>query len=210
MSEAIATAPEGDSTTAAAAATAKKKTVYTLIKMTDGREVQFPGDTKAVTTLLKADGSDAEEQADVAGIRFDFRNGETLTATAEDAAKWGLTTRFVVHGLSQKIRDNYASVKEVDDAWEATNQLLMQLTKGTWSERATGEAGAGVLLRALVETTGQTPEDVRNILASLSASEKIFLRNSDELRPIITRLEAQRAGAVDKATVLGKFGLKAA
>jgi hypothetical protein len=197
-------------TSTAAATAAKKKTVYTAIKMTDGREVQFPGDTKAVTALLRADGSEAEEQSEVVGIRFDFRNGETMTATAADAEKWGLTTRFVVHGLSQKIRDNYASVKEVDDAWEATNQLLMQLTKGTWSERATGEAGAGVLLRALVEVTGQTPEDVRNTLSTMSASEKIFLRNSDELRPIITRLEAQRAGAVDKSAVLAKFNLKAA
>lgn len=185
--------------------TKKKETVYTPVTMGDGRVVQFPGETKAVVDLIEKDGG-------VAGARWDFRNGETRAISLDDVTSWGLSARYLIHGIVQKHRDVYASDKDVDDSVESFDELLLQTRKGVWSERAAGGGGPGgsVLRRALVEATGLSSDKVREMLSGLTTKEKGILRGSDELRPIIQRLEASKVSAADTASVLAKVGLKAA
>jgi hypothetical protein len=186
----------------------KKQTVYTPVTMGDGRVVQFPGETKAVTSLLKADGLDSEG-AEVDSVRWDFRNGETRKVSLSDIETWGLTKRFTIHGATQKLRDCYASEDAVDDCVENFDELSLQLRKGVWSERAAGGGpGGSVLRRALVEATGKTADEVRELLSGLTPKEKLILRNTDELRPIIQRIEAAKVSVQDTSSVLSKVGLQ--
>lgn len=194
--EQAAATPEAD---------AKKKTVYIDVVMSDGRTVKFPENTKVKKEVLQ------DEKGVPTGVRFDFANGKTETITTEDAIKWGLYERYAVHGISQKHGDSYASKDSVDDCYETFKETQLQCSQGKWTEGGGGGgAGASVLLRALVEATGQPEEAVRATLSTLSQKEKLVLRGDPQLQPIIQRLEAEKAGGVDRAAVAAKFGLKAA
>ena len=183
----------------------KSKTVYVDVVMKDGRTVKFPESTKAKKEILETEGK-------VTGVRFDFNNGETFTVTLDDIVQWNLLERFALHGVSQKLGDSYASQKDVGDAVEAFISTLNQVKSGKWSEGGEGGGGAGlsILVKALVEATGQTVEAVRATLDTLSQKEKLVLRADPALQPIIQRLEAEKVGGVDRAAVAAKFGLKAA
>lgn len=190
----------------------KSKTVYVPVTMkspnADGtpRVVQFPEKTKVKKEVLV----DAEGKS--IGVRFDFSNGDTESVMNSDIEAAGLTSRFVAHGISQKFGDSYASAENVDDCYESFKEVHIQILAGKWSEGGggTGGGGSSVLLKALVEATGQTIDAVRATLATLSQKEKLVLRGEPTLQPIIQRLEAEKAGGVDRGAVAAKFGLKAA
>lgn len=77
----------------------------------------------------------AEDQS---GVVFTFANGHVLTAVANDLPET-VRTRLMLHGLSQKIGDSYASVKGiVDDAIENAESVYELLKNGEWSDRAEG------------------------------------------------------------------------
>jgi hypothetical protein len=56
-------------------------------------------------------------------------------------------------------------------------------------------AARSVVAKALVEATGKSPQQVKEFLKTKTWAQKIALRNSPELRPIIERLEAEKARA---------------
>lgn len=201
---------EGQATAAPAAK--KKETVYIDVTMKqpnpDGtpRVVKFPESTKAKKEVLE------DAQGKPIGVRFDFASGDSDTITLEDLVAWGLFERSAVHGISQKGGDSYAGDKDAADAYESYMEVRTQIASGKWTEGGVGGAGAGssILLKALVEATGQTIEAVRTTLATLSQKEKLVLRGDPTLAPIIQRLEAEKVGGVNRADVAAKFGLKAA
>lgn len=198
------------------AAAGKKKTVYIdvtmkgqTVKDAEGKDiprvVSFPENTKVKKEVL------FDSAGKATGVRFDFANGESDTTSLEDLVKWGLFERSAAHGISQKLGDSYASKDSVDDCQETYMETKLQLSQGKWAEgREGGGAGSSVLLKALVEATGQTPEAVRATLATLSPKEKLVLRAEPQLQPIIQRLEAEKAGGVDRGAVAAKFGLVSA
>ena len=72
-----------------------------------------------------------------------------------------------------------------------------------------------MLVTALVEVTGKAIEIVKEFLVEKSAAEKTALRNSDKVRPIIARLQEEKAAkkaekegeaGIDTDAMLGELG----
>lgn len=159
------------------------------VKMQDGRSVDFVGKRKLLKESIFADGAAPK-------VRLDFRNGETRTFEVPQ----GLLAKFAAHGAEQKLGDETAGMEDVDDMVIGVDELIDRLNKGEWSTRreGSGAAGTSVLLRALVELSGKTPEAIKTFLTGKSQAEKLALRNSAKLKPIVDRLEAEKVSKASK------------
>src|SRR5262245_15476971 len=174
-----------------------KKTEVETVKMTDGRAVDFPGKKRMDKSPLE-DGR--------LGIRIDFRNGQTR----DFPMNLDLKDRFAVHGMEQKYGDETAGLEDIDDMIEAVDELHDRLfNAGDWSTKreASGFAGTSILLKALVEVTGRTVEYVRTWLKDKSQAQKMALRLDDKVRPVVERLEKEKASGgkepIDTKALLG-------
>lgn len=175
------------------------------VVLEDGRTAQFNKKQKLIkTSTIGEDGS--------VSVRLDFVNGAVRNFTIPTE----LLARFAAHGAEQKLGDAIAGETEIADAVLSVDDLIGRLSAGEWNIRreAGAFAGTSILIRALVEASGKEVEDVKAFLANKSQAEKIALRRSDKLRPIIERLEAEKAknskSAVDTDSLLGELGLDAA
>jgi hypothetical protein len=161
---------------------ASKKAVET-VEMQDKRKVDFVGKRK----LLKETIIDG----DMVAVRLDFRNGETRIFKIPD----GLLFKFAGHGGQQKLGDECAGIDDVDDMTLAVDDLISRLEKGEWTQKreGTGFGGMSILLRALMELSGKTAEQVKEFLTGKSQTEKMALRNSAKVKPIVEKLEVEKA-----------------
>lgn len=178
---------------------AKVETVIETVTMEDGRIVEFAGKRK----LLKS--SSVTPEGKVA-VRLDFRNGATRLFTVPD----NLTAKFAAHGAEQKLGDEIAGLDDTEDCVMAIDELIDRLYNGEWGikREANGMAGTSVLARALVELTGKTREQIKDFLAGKSQAEKVALRNSAKVKPIVERIEsekAQKGSKVDTDALLGEL-----
>lgn len=179
--------------------TAKKAAAaIETVTMTDGRIVDFVGKRKMLKESFVKDG--------VVSVRFDFRNKETRTFAVPSA----LLNKFAAHGAEQKIGDETAGLEDVDDAVIAVDALIERLNAGEWGVKreSNGMAGTSILARALVELKGVSIDKVKAFLSGKNAAQKVALRESAELKPIITRLEAEKAkkgSTVDTTALLGEL-----
>lgn len=169
------------------------------VTMTDGRIVDFAGKRK----LLKESSVTAEGKVQV---RLDFRNGETRLFTIPDS----LQSKFAAHGAEQKLGDEIAGLEDVGDCVLAVDELIDRLYNGEWGVKreANGMAGTSTLLKALVEHTGKTVEQIKTFLAGKSQAEKVALRNNPKIKPIVQRIEDEKAAKktnVDTDALLGEL-----
>ena len=185
-------------------AEATKSTVEKIpVTMTDGRTVEFNKKQKLIKT------STINEDTGVITTVLDFVNGETRTFTAPGS----LVLRFAAHGIEQKLGDAIAGENDIADAVLSVDDLIKRLEAGEWNmTRSAGAfSGTSILLQALVEASGKTTEEVKAYLSTKSQAEKLALRRSDKVRPIIERLEAAKASksktSVDTDALLGELGL---
>lgn len=185
-----------------AATTAKAKTEKTAIQMTDGRIVEFTAKQK----LSKE--SFINTEAGTASVRLDFRNGQTRTFDIPSS----MLLQFAAHGAEQKLGDAIAGEKDLDDAVVSVDDLIARLNQGQWvAQRAAGGfSGASVLIQALVEVTGKSVEEIKTWLEPKSQAEKLALRRSDRLKPVVERIEAEKAKnsktpAVDTDALFGEL-----
>lgn len=174
----------------------KPETQIEAVTMSDGRVVDFVGKKR----LLKESFVTAEGKVQV---RLDFRNGQTRLFTIPDA----LLFKFAAHGAEQKLGDEIAGLKgeggkeaDIDDCVLAMDELIDRLYNGEWSMKreTNGLAGTSVLLRALVEHTGKSVEQIKAFLKPKTAAEKAALRNNPKIKPIIERIEAEKANKASK------------
>ena len=56
-----------------------------------------------------------------------------------------------------------------------------------------GMAGTSVLVRALCELKGKSVEEIKTFLADKSQADKVALRNNTKVKPIVDRIEAEKA-----------------
>lgn len=178
---------------------AKPETTVETVTLTDGRVVDFAGKRK----LLKESSVNADGKVQV---RLDFRNGETRLFTLPD----NLLAKFAAHGAEQKLGDEIAGLNDVEDCVLAVDELIDRLYNGEWSVKreASGMAGTSVLVRALVEHTGKTVEQIKQFLSGKSQAEKVALRNNPKIKPIVERIEAEKASKkanVDTDAMLGEL-----
>lgn len=184
---------------------AKKEPVITTVTMDDGRVVEFTGKRK----LLKSSQVSPEGAIQT---RLDFINGETRLFTIPDS----LLAKFASHGAEQKLGDEIAGVEDVEDAVLAIDDLMERLSKGEWgvARDKSGLAGASILLRALVETTGKSVEEIKAFLKDKTAAQKAALRVNPKVKPVVDRLEAEKAAkqakkgdSIDTDALLGSLGV---
>ena len=169
------------------------------VTMTDGRVVEFAGKRKMLKEIIV-------NGAGKVAVRFDFRNGEVLTCNVPSQH----FDYAAGHGYAQKLGDQVAGLKteagtpaDEDDMFLEIESLNDRLTKeADWNQvrEGGGFAGTSVLMRAMVEYTGKTVEDIKAFLSGKSQAEKIALRNSTRpnkagttLKSIVERLEAEKA-----------------
>ena len=177
----------------------KTETQVETVTMTDARVVDFAGKRK----LLKESSVNADGKVQV---RLDFRNGETRLFSIPDA----LLNKFAAHGAEQKLGDEIAGLTDTEDCVLAVDELIDRLYSGEWSVKreANGMAGTSVLVRALVEHTGKPVEQIKQFLSGKSQAEKVALRNNPKIKPIVERIEAERASKkanVDTDAMLGEL-----
>ena len=177
----------------------KVETAVETVTMQDGRIADFAGKRK----LLKESIQTPEGKVQV---RLDFRNGETRTFTVPDS----LLAKFAAHGAEQKLGDEIAGLADVDDCVIAIDELIDRLYNGEWSVKreANGMAGTSVLVRALVEHTGKTVEQIKTFLSGKTQAERVALRNNPKVKPIVERIEAEKASKgskVDTDALLGEL-----
>lgn len=180
--------------------TAKAKAEEVDVAMTDGRIVTFAGKRKMLKESFVKDG--------VVHVRLDIRNGETRTF----AVPASLTNKFIAHGAEQKLGDEIAGLDDLDDITMAIDGLTSRLANGEWSvaRESGGMAGTSILARALAEAKGLTMDVVKAFLAKKSQAEKVALRANPTIKPIVERLEAEKAAkgkgaAVDTDALLGEL-----
>jgi hypothetical protein len=158
------------------------------VKMEDGREVEFVGKRRMLKeSLFDSNGHPS--------VRLDFRNGKSILFRIPEET----LAKFAAHGAEQKLGDEGAGYKEeeLDDQYLAIEGLAKRLEKGEWNVKREGGsmAGTSILMKALKEFSGgsRTDEQIKEFLAGKSQAEKLALRNSHKIKPIIQRLEEERA-----------------
>lgn len=178
---------------------AKVETVIETVTLEDGRIVEFAGKRKLLkTSTITPEGKVA--------VRMDFRNGQTRTFTVPD----NMLTKFAAHGAEQKLGDEIAGLDDTDDCVLAVDELIDRLYNGEWGikREANGMAGTSVLARALCELTGKTREQIKDFLGKKTQAEKVALRNSAKVKPIVDRIESEkvsRKSSVDTDAMLGEL-----
>ena len=177
----------------------KVETAVETVTMQDGRIVEFAGKRKLLKESLQSPEGKVQ-------VRLDFRNGETRLFTLPD----NLLAKFAAHGAEQKLGDEIAGLADVDDCVIAIDELIDRLYNGEWSVKreANGMAGTSVLVRALVEHTGKTVEQIKTFLSGKTQAEKVALRNNPKVKPIVERIEAEKASKgskVDTDALLGEL-----
>lgn len=169
----------------------KQETTVETVKMDDERLVEFAGKRQLLKeSFIGEDGA--------VRVRLDFRNGETRTF----AIPQGLMAKFAAHGAEQKLGDEIAGLKkedgseaDIDDKVLAIDDLIERLNAGEWSTKrdSNGMAGTSVLIRALVEVFGKPVEAIKTFLKDKTQAEKIALRNNPKIKPVVEKLEAEKA-----------------
>jgi len=172
------------------------------IQMDDGRTITF-GEKQRIRKDYSAKGNNIS-------CVIDFDNGKTIEVLmplgnlaeiaaggGEDAALAQVTINLAGHGLSQKLGDAAAGAESTDDAFEAILEVAARLNKGEWT-KAKGEGGGSAkgsseLVQALVKVLGHPLDTIRQMMANLSAGEKMGLRRLPQVAAEIEAIRAARA-----------------
>lgn len=200
---------------------AQEKAEIQQVQMQDGRTVGFAGRRKVLketlidSSKIVVDGDTLTASDGAVSVRMDFRNGETRVFPL----KASMLAQFAGHGAEQKYGDELATPKDKpmseDDMVLAVEELHDQLyNKGEWravSEGGGGFAGASIVVRALVEASGKSIEQVKAFLQkklddAKARGEKLsrnelyasFRDPSTKVGAIIRRLEEEKITANKK------------
>lgn len=205
------------------AASTKPATEVANVTMADGRVVAFAGKRRMIKDIL------TDQAAGTVAVRFDFRNGQTLTAVIPQHH----VLYAAGHGYSQKLGDEVAGAKNEDgtpaseeDMYLAVEALHQRLNESTdWNRVKSGEesvSGASIVLKAIMEVSGKSLAEVKAFIekkltdaaergqkltrAALYAS---FRNPTSKTGEVIARLEKEKlakAPAVDADALMSELG----
>lgn len=135
-------------------------------------------------------------------LKLSFANGEELTIHASLLSDQ-IRTDAMMHGLKQKLVDAAAISRNPDtgasatinDKYDAVREIYDRITSpdGTWNKirgDGSGMAGAGLLVRALVQLSGKTKDAIEQFLATKTKEQKQALMVDPKVAPIIAQLKA--------------------
>lgn len=183
---------------------AKKIPEVEKVTLTDGRIVDFVGRRKLIkNSKVNEDGSFS--------LELIYRNGQftTINVPAEHFLN------YAIHGASQKFGDTFNAEDDLDDAINAVEEMALRLAKGEWHvEREKGDGkGGSMLVQALVEALNVDRAKVQEFLLTKSVAHKRALMLTDEIKPIIDRIKAEKAAkakpkakeAIDTGSLLAEI-----
>lgn len=166
--------------------------------MTENTETRA---VKATKTFLAADGTSAKHASpDAVAVVFAFADGNQLVV--EPAAFNPTISRcLLLHGISQKIGDSYASAKDAAEAFETASALYEALAgeDGVWLQR--GESAgprASLLAEAMVRVVPDkypTLEAAVERLSTLTKEERAARAKIPAVAAAIETIKAERATA---------------
>lgn len=116
--------------------------------------------------------------------------------------------RTALHGISQKVGDNYANAKEVATEtgtdpvqWcrDQIDLMIGQLYTGKWNAVRTGGGGAGgratILVLAFAQVAGCSEDEAIEHVEGLDEKEQKELAKKPKVKAAILQIQAQRAVA---------------
>ena len=121
-------------------------------------------------------------------LTIKFANNSTLICNI-DLLSDEMRERLMMHGLSQKIGDSYASAESVEQACDNATTQWDGLLNGDWATRATG----GILAEALAQVSGKPVEECRAALRLLDDKKKRALQKDARILAAIAAIQAERA-----------------
>jgi hypothetical protein len=152
---------------------------------------------------------------------IEFGNGKNLVI---DPAHLSLNIRHAatLHGLKQKLVDAAAIARDtttglsatMEDKYNAVMEVYERITNAdspTWNKvREAGTGGGsganGVLLRALMQLTGKTKDEIEAFLDEKTKEQKAALRSNPKVATIIAELQrAKIADSIDTDELLGEL-----
>lgn len=166
------------------AATAKEKIPPEVVKMEDGKVLEFAGKKRVMQEVIKADESGIV-------VKANFRNGRVVITELAP----GLLYQAAAHGVKQKQGDEIANEKDLDDAILAYEELRDRLQKGEWNatmDAANSMAGTSSLLKAIVEVTGKSVAVVKEFLKGKTRDQKDALKGAPRFAAVFQRIESEK------------------
>lgn len=132
-------------------------------------------------------------------VNFLFRNGSLLECKLEDLMP-NMRIEVLAHGIKQKVGDEGAKEKVTTaDEFEAQARLMWtRLVDGTAFTRLAGaiETG-GDLAVALAEFKSKPLAEAQEFVKGLSQAERNKLKVHPQVKAILDRIMAERAGNTD-------------
>ena len=122
-------------------------------------------------------------------VTFDFANG-TRRVIEADRLTQDLQTKAMMHGLSQKGGDSYASAMDVEEAIGLLDEVIGNLYDGAWAVR-TGTGG--VLAEALSRATGKALADCQTAVKGMDDTAKKALRAHGAIKKALAEIAAEKA-----------------
>lgn len=161
----------------------KKSNEYT-VRATDGNDYVF---NKRVTVNKVAT---ANEDGSIT-VKL-IANDGTVNESILNAST---IMQFALFGATTKLANCFHTETDIEDAFSAVDELVVELNKGNWTrERKAGEGkGGSLIVQALVKVLGIPKADVVNFLSERTQAEKFALAASAEIKPVFEQLKAEKA-----------------
>lgn len=154
---------------------------------------------KASKKFLNADGTHvAHANPNAVALVISFANGKELVVEPKSFNQ-SISTCLLLHGISQKLGDSYASTSDADEAYDKAANLFEALSgeDGEWLQR--GEA-AGPRVTVLAEAVARakpekypTVESAVEMLAAKSKDEKKAIAANKVIAAAMAEISAERA-----------------
>lgn len=123
---------------------------------------------------------------------------ETETVVDMADLHGSLTTRAMLHGLSQKLGDSYSGAKEVETAKAAFNETFEALKAGDWNRKGGGFSSGGIWVEALAQAAEVTLEEALAKWNEMDDATKASIRKQPQVKVAKAEIELARASAKAK------------
>ena len=117
-----------------------------------------------------------------------------------------IQARLGLYGLTQKLSDKAAKEAGTPAAekWDGIMSAYAALLNGDWSTR--GEGAGSMLLRAMCEAyPARGREELKAVIDGWSTAERNAVSRSSRIKPILDRLQAERASDIDADDLLAEL-----
>jgi hypothetical protein len=131
-------------------------------------------------------------------VHFLFRNKNILECPLDQLVA-DMVIELAAHGIKQKVGDEGAKEKvTTPDEFEAQARLMWQrcLDGTAFTRMASGIETGGDLAVALAKWRGKTLAEAQEFVKGLTQGERNKLKVHDEIKPILDRIAAERAGDI--------------